>query len=189
MKTASGCSSVVRTIIRDGEKNTVRAEFLDSNVHEKTTFECFSSNWVFDVGDLIHIRGNLICFFDRASMTAIEFPRGGRVPVVGNAPPRIHKVGGQAPGPREHAGGRLVVPGSKKKKVLKAEIRPDEVERFRNNRISMDQFCESLAPLIRTYASQGTRKPAQVSVRLNKEHHRTADSGVWTPQTGEIPTG
>jgi hypothetical protein len=176
---------VVDSIIRDGEKNTVQAEFLDSDSHQKTTFECFSSNWVFDVGDLVHVRGNLVCFFDRASMTAIEFPRGGRVPFAGNAVPSLDKVGGQAREVRRQPRGRLIVPGRKVMR-LKSEMRPDEMERFRNNRMSMDQFRESLSPLIKAYAAQGTRKPAQVSARLNKEHRRTADLGTWTPRLAKF---
>jgi hypothetical protein len=45
-----------------------------------------------------------------------------------------------------------------------------------------DLFEIQLEPIIRLYAKNGFRKPAEVSRLLNKEHRRTACGESWTPR-------
>ncbi|MGC2781125.1 MAG: hypothetical protein WA418_36355, partial [Bradyrhizobium sp.] len=44
---------VIISIERHGEKNTVKAEFLDSLNHEATEFVCVSSAPIFEIGDFL----------------------------------------------------------------------------------------------------------------------------------------
>ena len=39
-----------------------------------------------------------------------------------------------------------------------------------------------LEPIVKVYARDQTRKPVDVSRRLNAEGHKTADGAVWTPR-------
>jgi hypothetical protein len=66
------------------------------------------------------------------------------------------------------------------------QMRPDERRHFQNAQISEDRFCGGMAPLIRAYAAQGTRKPVDVSARLNREKYRTVDGQQWTPRLARL---
>jgi hypothetical protein len=64
----------------------------------------------------------------------------------------------------------------------KAAIQENERQHFQSKELSISQFCESLVPLIRKYAREGTRKPKDVATRLNFEKQKTASGASWTPR-------
>jgi hypothetical protein len=146
------------------------------------TFNCFSTDLVFDVGDLVYTRGQKFCYFDRNRMGSIEFLRGQRLSAAGDgAAPRK-----TAQGPPLSDRSRSRVAFRPKKPADKLQMRPDERRHFQNAQMSEDRFCRGMAPLIRAYAAEGTRKPVDVSARLNREKYRTLDGQQWTPRLARL---
>ncbi len=170
---------VVTSIERRGEKNTVRAEFLDSLNHEATEFICFSSKPVFEIGDFFSKKGNAISFLHKETLTPIVFAVGGFVslPQKVDAPPK------SAPSPSPQA---IDKPGKldprKRGDGKKRELTASEMVHYHSNSLTVAELCAKLAPVVKAYAREGTRKPRDVSIRLNFEGHRTASGARWTPR-------
>jgi hypothetical protein len=53
---------LVVTVERDGDENTVTAEFLDSQANETTKFKCQSVEPVLEAGDFVNMKANEISF-------------------------------------------------------------------------------------------------------------------------------
>jgi hypothetical protein len=48
--------------------------------------------------------------------------------------------------------------------------------------VGLGELFAKLEPIVKAYAREYTRKPADVSRRLNAEGHRTAAGAAWTPR-------
>jgi hypothetical protein len=66
------------------------------------------------------------------------------------------------------------------------EMLADESRHFQNALISEQRFCANMTELILSYASSDTRRPAEVSERLNKENYRTVAREKWTPRLARL---
>ena len=172
---------VIFSVDRRGEKNTVQAEYLDSLSHETTEFTCLASEPVFEVGDLISKKDNQFSFVHKETLAAVTFVEGGMVSL-----PKIEATPIKPTQPR-------VSPKTKTKAVppprspntparAKPEITLADRKYFQPKGMTIEQFCATLAPVVKTFAREGTRKPRDVAVRLNHEGRKTACGGKWTPR-------
>jgi len=185
---------VIDRVIRDGEKNIVHTEFLDSNSHEKLKFECFSVDRIFDVGGLVHKRGEKYCYFDREDMKPVEFEAGGLIQHLLDAATSQPKMASVKPIPLRAP--RTRTPSSAPRTLRKPsvpvqpakagarkyDLTEPEAKHFHSKLISVAKLCERLQPVVKRYAREGTRKPRDVSVRLNFDGFRTAVGEKWTPR-------
>ena len=64
---------VVVAIDRTGDKNIVLAEFLAAGVGATTKFNFFSDVPLFEVGDFVSKKGNLISFLHRDTLSPVTF--------------------------------------------------------------------------------------------------------------------
>lgn len=177
----------VTSVERHGEKNTLKAEFLDSLSHEVTAINCFSPVPILEVGDFIGKRGNEVSFLYKAALTPIVFVVGGVVSLpqreefsansVSSARAQATKKRSEPPRPMKTRGGP------------KQEITEAEMTHFQSGSVSIEQFCAKLAPLVRALAREGTRKPGEVALRLNFERRKTARGDEWTPRLVHLLLG
>jgi hypothetical protein len=54
--------------------------------------------------------------------------------------------------------------------------------RFNSDAVGLGEFFGKLEPVVKFYAREHTRKPVDVSRRLNAEGYRTASGELWTPR-------
>jgi hypothetical protein len=57
-----------------------------------------------------------------------------------------------------------------------------EMVHFNSDVVGMGPFFEKLEPIVKAYACDQTRKPVDVSARLNGEGYKTAEGAAWTPR-------
>jgi hypothetical protein len=169
---------VIKSIERHDNENRVRAEFLDSPDHDLTEFTCFSAEPIFEVGEYISKKGHEFSFLAKDTLIPSIFVAGG--PVV--SLPEKDTVPVKPPSPSHPPATRK--PGSAppdKRSKPQNKITPAEMKHFRSDAESVDQFCARLAPVVKTFAREGTRKPRDVAIRLNFGKHKTACGNRWTP--------
>ena len=53
---------------------------------------------------------------------------------------------------------------------------------FHSKKKSVQQLCDGMLPIVRSYAKNGIRKPRQVAEMLNRDGHRTVSGAKWTPR-------
>jgi hypothetical protein len=170
---------VVASIERRGEKNTVKAEFLDSLIHEATEFTCFSSVPMFEIGDFLSKRGSEISFLHKVSLTPIVFVVGGSVSLPQKddvAPKSVSSHSPQTTKKRDDPAPKQKGDGPK------YEMTTSEMVHYHSESVTVAELCAKLAPIVKTYAREGTRKPRDVSIRLNFDGHKTASGAQWTPR-------
>jgi hypothetical protein len=57
-----------------------------------------------------------------------------------------------------------------------------EMVHFNSDAVGLGALFAKLEPIVKVYARDQTRKPVDVSRRLNAEGYKTADGAVWTPR-------
>jgi hypothetical protein len=57
-----------------------------------------------------------------------------------------------------------------------------EMVHFNSDTVGLGELFAKLEPVVKAYAREHTRKPPDVSRRLNSEGHRTAAGDAWTPR-------
>jgi hypothetical protein len=57
-----------------------------------------------------------------------------------------------------------------------------EMVHFNSNAVDLGKLFAKFEPVVKAYAREHTRKPVDVSRRLNAEGHRTAAGELWTPR-------
>ena len=57
-----------------------------------------------------------------------------------------------------------------------------EMVHFNSDAVGLGELFAKLEPVVKAYAREQTRKPADVSLRLNAEGHTTAAGAPWTPR-------
>jgi hypothetical protein len=57
-----------------------------------------------------------------------------------------------------------------------------EMVHFNSDAVGLGDLFAKVEPIVKAYAREHTRKPPDVSRRLNAEGHRTAAGGAWTPR-------
>ncbi|MBN9008076.1 MAG: hypothetical protein J0H40_22015 [Rhizobiales bacterium] len=174
---------VVIAVDRAGNDNTVTAEFLDSREGETTTFSCHSELPVLDTGDFINMKGDQISFVHRDLLWPITFTTGGAIQIPSEAPPDPVPTPSTDP-PKEPSPpkGRLVRPVERKKQESWGPMTESEMIHFNSEAVSLGDLFAKLEPIVKAYAREYTRKPPDVSRRLNADGHRTAAGDTWTPR-------
>jgi hypothetical protein len=171
---------VVLTVDRVDEENTVTAEFLDSREGETTTFSCRSELPILEPGDFINLKRDQVSFVHKDSLWPITFTIANTV-VIPKDPP-----GPPAPTPPSKAEppvkGKLVRPFEKKTEESWGPMTEAEMVHFNSDAVGLGDLFAKLEPIVRAYAREHTRKPPDVSQRLNAEGHRTAAGTAWTPR-------
>lgn len=174
---------VVIAVDRAGNDNTVTAEFLDSREGETTTFSCRSEFPVLDTGDFINMKGDQISFVHRDLLWPITFTTGGAIQIPSEASPDPVPTPSADP-PKEPSPpkGRLVRPVEREKQESWGPMTESEMIHFNSEAVSLGDLFAKLEPIVKAYAREYTRKPPDVSRRLNADGHRTAAGDTWTPR-------
>ncbi|MBB4263747.1 hypothetical protein [Bradyrhizobium sp. CIR3A] len=182
---------VVLTVERNDNENTVTAEFLDSRDGETTTFTCRSEFVIFEAGDFLNMREDEISFVHKEVLRPVFFRIGGTVtiptaPAAEPAPPPPHAQVAESslvPAPLSSKGRRLIPAGTRRRTdAPRGDLTEAEMVHFNSPQVDLGKLLGKLEPIIKTYARQHTRKPWDVSRRLNAEGHRTANNAPWTPR-------
>jgi hypothetical protein len=72
---------VVVYVERNGDENTVAAEFLDSQTGESTQFKCRSVEPVLEPGDFVNMKGKEFSFVDKVTLIPVTFMDGAMIVV------------------------------------------------------------------------------------------------------------
>jgi hypothetical protein len=172
---------VVLAVDREGDDNTVTAEFLDSREGETTTFSCRSELPILEPGDFINMKGDQVSFVHKESLWPVTFTTGGTVAIPQEPPP--DPTPPTAPAKEEPTPkGRLVRPVEKKQQDSWGPMTESEMVHFNSDAVGLGDLFAKLEPIVKAYAREHTRKPPDVSRRLNAEGHRTAAGDAWTPR-------
>jgi len=171
---------IITQIERHNEENVVKAEFLDSLKAETIEFKCLSGEPIFEIGTFVSKKGDEFSFLHPGKLVPAIFKNGSRIQVPeAEVPPPRHSRQPRIAKPAVKA---LASDASKASIRKKAAIQKNEKQHFQSKGLSIGQFCETLVPLIRKYAREGTRKPKDVATRLNSERQKTASGASWTPR-------
>jgi hypothetical protein len=178
---------VVVSAERNGDKNLVVAEFLDST-DEQARFSYHSSVPLLEAGDFVSKRGDEISFLNQTTLAAVT-SRDGSV-VSSDAPEAAVAKGPRPPVVRR--------PGGYKNKALRSptgksspkyDMTEAEVAHFHFDKINVADMCDKFGPIVKSYARSGSCKPRDVAVRLNAERHKTAFGASWTPRLTHLLLG
>lgn len=173
---------VVLAVDRVDEENTVTAEFLDSREGETTTFACRSEHPILEPGDFINMKGDQVSFVHKDSLWPVTFAIGGTV-AIAKAPPPDPVPSAPPTKAKPPTKGRLIRPVDKKKKEESwGPMAESEMVHFNSDAVGLGDLFAKLEPIVKAYAREHTRKPPDVSRRLNAEGHRTAAGAAWTPR-------
>lgn len=173
---------LVVSVERRGDENSVTAEFLDSLSCETTKFTCRSDEPVLEPDDFINMKGKEISFIHKATLIPVTFVDGAviSIPDITTLPPPVP--------PRDPAvdsvPSRKVVHSKLKRAAdySRAPMTEAEMIHFNSDSVDLGQLFAKLEPVVKAYARDQTRKPVDVSLRLNAEGYTTAVGAGWTPR-------
>ncbi len=173
---------VVVSLERNGDENTITAEFLNSLSGESTQFKCLSVEPVLEPGDFLNMKDNEFSFVDKATLIPVTFVDGGTIVI-----PEKATEPAPAPQPTVDALPKLnpKVGFPKLKRAADYSREPmteAEMVHFNSDAVGLGPLFARLEPVVKAYARDQTRKPADVSIRLNAEGYKTADGAAWTPR-------
>ncbi|WP_315792534.1 hypothetical protein [Bradyrhizobium sp. SZCCHNRI1002] len=171
---------LVLAVDRDGEDNVVTAEFLDSREGETTKFSCRSEIPILEAADFINMKGDQVSFVHKDSLWPITFTIGGTVEIPKEPPPDTAPTPPVRKDPTPKGG--LIRPLEKKKEEFWGPMTEAEMVHFNSDAVGLGDLFAKLEPIVKAYAREHTRKPPDVSKRLNAEGHRTAAGDEWTPR-------
>ena len=173
---------LVVSVDRTGDENTVTAEFLDSQTGETTHFKCRSGEPVLEPGDFVTMKGKEISFVDKATLIPVTFVDGAMVVIP-------EKAAEPTPSPQPPPSAppkvktKLVIPKLKKAADYSREPMTEvEMIHFNSDAVDLGKLFAKLEPVVKAYARDQTRKPVDVSLRLNTDGHKTAAGAAWTPR-------
>ena len=167
---------------RNSDENTVTAEFLDSQTGETTQFKCRSAEPVLEPGDFVNMKGKEISFVDKATLIPVTFTDGASIVIPEKAfepppPPQPH------PAVPPKAKPIKAFPKLKKAADYSREPMTEaEMVHYNSGAVGLGVLFAKLEPVVKVYARDQTRKPVDVSLRLNADGHKTAAGAEWTPR-------
>lgn len=165
-----------------GDRQVVAAESLDVAT-TAATFSYQAPAPLIAAGDFVSRKGNLISFLNRETLAHMTFRNGeapelARTPADGRA--SLSSAVSRLPPASVIRGKTALIRRSPH--TDPREMTEAETAHFHSKRINVAQFCDRLAPVVKSYARAGTRKPHDVAVRLNLDGHTTASGAPWTPR-------
>lgn len=171
---------LVVEVRRDGDENTVIAEFLDSQSSETVQFRCQSVEPVLEPGDFVNMKGDEISFVHKGTLIPILFENGATIviPEKGFEPPPP-----PSPVPADMPKAKLKLAFPKLKRAAdysRAPMTETEMVHFNSDTVGLGALFARLEPVVKAYAREQTRKPVDVSHRLNAEGYTTAAGAPWT---------
>ncbi|SMQ85912.1 hypothetical protein SAMN06295905_3207 [Devosia lucknowensis] len=171
---------VVVSVIRRGTMNTILADHVESYTAKRITLTCRSESPMFEVGDFLSMKGAQFSFFDKVSMEAVTFVKGGTVTwATKNVAPDS-----TTPTPKPVA--QRTAPAQKAELSTKPtrsfDMTQQEMSHFHSKKKTVQQLCDQMLPIVRSYAKNGVRKPRQVAEMLNRDGYRTVSGAKWTPR-------
>lgn len=172
---------LVLSVAREGDENVVTAEFLDSRQGETTKFSCRSETPILEAGDFINMKGDQVSFVHKDLLWPVTFTIGGMVEIPKEPPPDPPpqtRPASEEPSPKRP----LVRPPEKTKQESWGPMTEAEMVHFNSDAVTLGDLFGKLEPIVKAYAREQTRKPPDVSTRLNAEGHRTAAGDEWTPR-------
>jgi hypothetical protein len=174
---------VVVSVDRIDDENTVTAEFLDSHTGESTEFKCRSVDPVWEPGDFVNMKGKEFSFVDKATLIPVSFMEGATI-VIPEKPlelvPPLPLPPATAPA-KAHP--KVAFPKLKRAADYSREPMTEaEMVHFNSDAVGLGLLFAKLEPIVKAYARDQTRKPVDVSLRLNAEGYTTAAGAAWTPR-------
>lgn len=186
---------VIMNISRSGIKNIIEAEFIESLSHETLNFTCYSTDPLFNDGDILSVKGNEISFVHPISLSPIIFLKGGSVDeAILKAIDGSGAINNQTGAVSSNYVGqpkgetRLIKANPKTKKQLGSLVLPNgdllasEFKHFHSAKTPFQILYPKIEPIIRQLDLKGIAGPASLSMRLNSEKIRTASGQKWTPR-------
>ncbi len=180
---------LVVSVERDGDENTVTAEFLDSQNGETTQFKCSSAEPVFEPGDFINMKGKEFSFLHKQMLVPVTFLAGSPIVMPEKAsrppiPPRTAALPAVRLTPTPSKPALQKPPLLQKNKVdySRSPMIEFEMVHFNSEAVGLGELFAKLEPVVKAYARAQTRKPVDVSLRLNAEGYKTAAGAPWTPR-------
>jgi hypothetical protein len=171
---------LVVAVDREGIESTVTAEFLDSQSAETTQFKCRSAEPVLEPGDFVNMKGSEISFVHKATLIPITFVDGAMIVIPEKT---ADPLSPPPPAIPPKAKSKLVFPKLKRAADYSREPMTEaEMVHFNSDAVGLGQLFAKLEPVVKAYARDQTRKPVDVSRRLNAEGYKTADGAAWTPR-------
>jgi len=173
---------LVVSVDRNGDENTVEAEFLDSQTGETTRFKCRSAEPVLEPGDFVNMNGKEISFVDKATLIPVTFTEGATI-VIPEKPPEPAPPPQPPPTAPAKANPKVAFPKLKRAADYSREPMTEaEMVHFNSDVVGLGPLFAKLEPVVKVYARDQTRKPVDVSLRLNAEGYTTAAGAAWTPR-------
>jgi hypothetical protein len=142
---------------------------------------------LFEAGDFLSVNGDQISFVHRETLQPFVFTAGSWVrpepPAPKQSAPKPHVPGK----PANHPKPAQLIRATKTRNTARGEksgydMTKAEMVHFDNKRVALADLFRKLEPVIKKYAREGTRKPKDVTLRLNADGFRTADGAKWTPR-------
>jgi hypothetical protein len=174
---------LVVAVEREGDENSVTAEFVDSRENETAQFKCLSAEPILDAGDFVNMKGKEISFVHKTALVPITFMDGETIVV-----PETPEPEPPPPPPPDAPASQAARPASKFPKRNQAAnysrepMTESEMVHFNSDAIGLGPLFAKLEPVVKAYARDQTRKPVDVSARLNAEGYTTAEGASWTPR-------
>jgi hypothetical protein len=168
---------IVISVDRRGTRNDIEAEFLDADGNRRARFTCHSDESVFELGDFVSKKGKVFSFLHKATLSTLSLSDGDwvRAPVKQAAKP-------PTPPPIEPSAPQSGVKQPIEPRQRSFDMTRQEMGHFHSKKVTVEQLCDRLMPIVRAYARAGIRKPRDVAVRLNLDGHRTLMGAKWTPR-------
>jgi hypothetical protein len=185
---------LVVSVERDSDEYAVTAEFLDSQNGETTQFKCRSTEPILEPGDFINMKGKEISFLHKQTLMPITFLAGSLIVIPEQtsrppSPPRplAAPKGRPAPTPQKPTLPKPTVQKPtlvEKNKVdySRSPMTEAEMTHFNSDAVGLGELFAKLEPVVKAHARAQTRKPVDVSLRLNAEGYKTAAGAPWTPR-------
>jgi hypothetical protein len=172
---------LVVSVNRDDDENTVTAEFLDSQSGETTQFKCRSDEPVLEPGDFVNIKGKEISFVHKATLIPVTFTDGASI-VIPEKPPEPPPPPPPSPAAPKTTPKTPFPKRNKPANYSRSPMTEAEMVHYNSDAVGLGDLLAKLEPVVKAYARDQTRKPVDVSLRLNAEGHKTADGTAWTPR-------
>jgi hypothetical protein len=182
---------LVVTVERDGDENTVTAEFLDSQANETTKFKCQSVEPVLEAGDFVNMKANEISFLHKQTLAPITFLAGSLIviPERTSRPPSAPRPPVQPngrpipttrkPTPQKPPPPKPIILQPNKVNYSRSPLTESEMVHFNSEAVGLGQLFAKLEPVVKACARAHTRKPVDVLLRLNAEGYKTAAGVPW----------
>lgn len=173
--------TVIEEVVRSGERNDVKASLIDSADGARVTFYCFSSEPLFESGDMISISGSEFSFVEKENLAEVRFRNGDRIAFKGGKPLIERAAGSNLPS-------TSISPPIKKAPTFDPSLynkvgwrKSIHRQHYQNGNLQQAAFLKLATDPVTRLLQEGALTPRELSDGLNGASFRTAAGASWTP--------